>query len=49
MPEGVKSEKHEIIDSGELAKRWTVPTTWIRSPVRKAVADPIRMSSSAGM
>ena len=25
---------HELIDSVELAKRWNVPTTWIRNHVR---------------
>jgi hypothetical protein len=31
----------EIIDSAELAKRWSVPETWIRDQVRSRALDPI--------
>jgi hypothetical protein len=31
----------EIIDSAELAKRWSVPETWIRDQVRSRAQDPI--------
>ena len=31
----------EIIDSGELAKRWGVPETWVRDHVRRRSKDRI--------
>lgn len=31
----------EIIDSVELARRWVLPTSWIRQQVRSRAADPI--------
>lgn len=32
---------HELIDSIELARRLTVPETWVREHVRSRVSDPI--------
>lgn len=32
---------YELIDSGELAKRWTVPESWVREHVRDRSPDPI--------
>lgn len=32
---------YEIIDSGELAKRWHLPETWVRDYVRTRKPDPI--------
>jgi hypothetical protein len=32
---------YEIIDSDELARRWSMPSRWIRSQVRSRAADPI--------
>jgi len=31
----------EIIDAGELAKRWKVPASWVRDYVRTRAIDPI--------
>ena len=33
--------RYEVIDSPELAKRWSVPVTWVREHVRKRTPDPI--------
>ncbi len=32
---------YEVIDSGELAKRWNVPKSWILEQTRSRAADPI--------
>lgn len=32
---------YEFIDSGELARRWDVPVSWIRDQVRKRAQDPL--------
>lgn len=32
---------YEVIDAGELAKRWSLPETWIREQTRSRAADPI--------
>jgi hypothetical protein len=32
---------YEIIDSVELAKRWVLPTSWIREQARSRATDPI--------
>ena len=32
---------HEVIDSAELAKRWSLPETWIREQTRRRAADPL--------
>lgn len=32
---------YEFIDSGELARRWDVPVSWIRDQVRKRAEDPL--------
>jgi hypothetical protein len=31
----------EVIDSAELAKRWSVPESWVREQVRSRAADPL--------
>jgi hypothetical protein len=31
----------EIIDSAELAKRWSLPVTWVREQTRTRAADPL--------
>jgi hypothetical protein len=31
----------EFVDSSELARRWDVPTSWIRDQVRKRTEDPL--------
>jgi hypothetical protein len=31
----------EIIDSEELAKRWSVPESWVRDQVRRRAQDPL--------
>ena len=33
--------RYEIIDSVELARRWVLPTSWVREHVRSRVTDPI--------
>ena len=40
---------YEIIDSVELAKRWVLPTSWIREQARSRATDPIPTSVSVGM
>jgi hypothetical protein len=32
---------YEFIDSGELARRWGVPVSWIRDQVRGRAEDPL--------
>ena len=32
---------YEFIDSGELARRWDVPVSWIRDQVRRRAEDPL--------
>ena len=32
---------YEVIDAVELAKRWSVPATWVRAQARTRAADPI--------
>ena len=32
---------YEVMESGELAKRWRVPETWIRDQVRTRATDPL--------
>jgi hypothetical protein len=32
---------YEVIDSKELAQRWSVPVSWVRDQVRKRADDPI--------
>jgi len=34
-------DQPELIDSPELAKRWSVPESWVRDCVRTRSADPI--------
>jgi hypothetical protein len=33
--------EHQFIDSKELARRWTLPESWIRDQVRARASDPI--------
>lgn len=40
-PETHDRSQYEIIDSRELARRWTLPVTWIRGHVRDGISDPI--------
>jgi hypothetical protein len=39
--ESPRLTKYEFIDSGELARRLTVPITWIRDQVRARSEDPL--------
>jgi len=32
---------YEFIDSGELARRWGVPVSWVRDQVRGRAEDPL--------
>ncbi len=32
---------YEVIDSAELAKRWSLPESWVRDQVRARITDPI--------
>lgn len=32
---------YEVIDSAELAKRWSLPESWIREQTRCRAADPL--------
>ena len=36
-----RSQVFEVIDAGELAKRWNVPKSWILEQTRSRAADPI--------
>lgn len=31
----------ELIDAAELAKRWSLPASWIREQTRSRAADPL--------
>jgi hypothetical protein len=31
----------EIVDANELARRWSLPVSWIREQTRSRAADPI--------
>jgi hypothetical protein len=31
----------EVLDAGELAKRWNVPESWVREQTRNRAADPL--------
>lgn len=33
--------QYEIIDSNELARRWSIPETWVRERVRSREDDPL--------
>ncbi len=33
--------RNELIDAGEIAKRWNIPESWVRDNVRERAADPI--------
>lgn len=33
--------EYEIIDCRELARRWSLPESWVRGHVRDGIADPI--------
>jgi hypothetical protein len=32
---------YEVIDSAELAKRWSLPESWIREQTRSLATDPL--------
>ena len=32
---------YEVIDAGELAKRWDLPESWIREQTRTRAGDPL--------
>jgi len=32
--------RYEVIDSAELAKRWSLPESWIREQTRSRASDP---------
>jgi len=32
---------YEVIDSAELAKRWSLPESWIREQTRSRASDPL--------
>jgi hypothetical protein len=36
-----RSQLFEVVDAGELAKRWNVPKSWILEQTRSRAADPI--------
>ena len=36
-----KAQEYEIIDCPKLARRWTLPESWVRSHVREGIIDPI--------
>jgi len=38
---GHRPQAYQYIDCTELAKRWTLPVSWIREQVRARSADPI--------
>jgi hypothetical protein len=38
MTEGMA---YEVIDGPELARRWSVPATWIRHAVQRGAKDPL--------
>ena len=35
------AQEYEIIDCRELARRWTLPESWVRAHVGVGIADPI--------
>jgi len=35
------STGYEVIDAGELAKRWRLPESWIREQTRTRAGDPL--------
>jgi hypothetical protein len=37
----LKVPGYEVIEAVEIAKRWKVPTSWVRSQCRSRVEDPI--------
>ena len=39
--ENSKAQEYEIIDSRELARRWTLPESWVRGHVGVDNVDPI--------
>ena len=41
MTPGNTGEAFEIIEAGELARRWSLPESWVRDQVRSRAADPI--------
>lgn len=41
------AQEYEIIDCRELARRWTLPESWVRAHVGVGIADPIPTFDSA--
>jgi hypothetical protein len=42
VPDSQSGTQHyEVIDSEELARRWVLPVSWVRSHVHNRVTDPI--------
>ena len=39
--EPVLAEEPEVIDADELAKRWSLPASWIREQTRSRATDPL--------
>ena len=37
----VTANNYEVIDSQELAKRWGIPTSWVREQTRSRATDPL--------
>lgn len=40
-PELVQPVRYEVIDAKELARRWSLPITWIQEQTRSRTADVI--------
>jgi len=38
---GPSQQIYEVIDSAELAKRWSLPESWVREQTRYRATDPI--------
>jgi len=38
---GDSTPDYEFIDSGELARRWCLPESWVREQVRSRSTDPL--------
>jgi hypothetical protein len=39
--EQLRTSAYEVIDAGELAKRWSVPKSWVMEQTRTRAADPL--------
>src|SRR5688500_18085225 len=38
---GPERSGYEVIDSSELATRWSIPVTWVRDQTRSRAVDPL--------